>query len=117
MQKELEAIDAANNWKEYYAAYGNVYDELIGPRWGLGRFTRSGHVHHTAIPDASGDVAGCASWAAYSQPSSKTLVAFLELFRELIEREPHRVSSNRYCFFCPKGPLPEDAEVARALGR
>jgi hypothetical protein len=116
MRPEIAAVDAASGWREYYQAYCDLYREVLARRWGLGRISPAGHIHHTAIPDVSGQVAGGVSWAAYSQPSAETLLAFLGVFRELIEKEPHRATTNRYLFFCLKSPLPDPEQVRSALG-
>lgn len=116
MLPEIAAIDAAKGWQGYYQAYRNLYREVLVSRWGLGHVTYAGHIHHTAIPDVSGQVMGGLSWAAYSQPSSETLIAFLTLFAELVRNEPHRATSNRYLFFTLQGTISDRANYCAALG-
>ncbi|HEX7423493.1 MAG TPA: LysM domain-containing protein [Terriglobales bacterium] len=113
---DLQRIERASNWLEYYNAYKLVYEDLFERRWALGRATFANQLHHTAIPDVSGSAFGSINWAAYSQPSAETLVAFFPVFRQLLNAEPHRIRSNRYLFFVPHGNPVDPVNAKAALG-
>lgn len=100
----LQALDVANDWTEYYAAYTTLYRQVVESRWALGHAQFANQLHHTAIPDAVSSTVGLLGWAAYSQPSAETLRAFLPLFSESLRREPHRIRANRYVLFVPRAP-------------
>jgi hypothetical protein len=112
----VDDIRSATDWNSYYSAYTALFKEIIQSRWGLGAVTFANHLHHTAIPDASGSMLGTVRWAAYSQPSRETLSAFVTVFAQLLKREPHRMRSNRYLLLVPEGQPLERAIVATELG-
>lgn len=104
MHKEIQSINEAKNWQEYYKAYKDIYNLLIETRWAFGNCSFANQLHHAAIPDASGSILDSVSWAIYSQPSPETLEAFLSVFVQLLKKEPHRIRNNRYLFVVPNGP-------------
>lgn len=57
------------------------------------------------------------NWAVYSQPSSKTLESFMPVFAELLDREPHRVRTNRYLFFVRSGESLRRETILGVLGK
>lgn len=115
-QSVIDLVNGASDWQSYYRAYTDLYRDLVERRWGLGRSTFGNQLHHTAIPDASGTVAGTVTWAAYSQPSPETLLASLRVFGELASAEPQRRLANRYLFLILDGePVTREAAAA-AIG-
>lgn len=116
MSNEIDAIRASSGWQDYYASYQHVYRRILQARWALGRVGFANQLHHTAIPDVSGVTVGAARWAAYSQPSTPTLVAFLEVFSTLVALEPARLRTNRYLFFVPDDQLVSREDAKKALG-
>lgn len=117
MSDLLEQVTAAVDWSSYYKAYKEVYREVVERRWAIGRATFANQLHHTAIPDCSGTTVGTVRWAAYSQPSSITLAAFLPVFSLGLAREPHRIRANRYLFLVPSEPSLTFQEAFTALAR
>jgi len=108
-------IDRAAGWNEYYAAFQSLYREVVESRWCLGKAAFAHQLHHTAIPDSSGATLNAAHWAAYSQPSNETLDAFLRVFAQLLNAEPHRVRTNRYFFLVPTTLTLTREQVSSAL--
>jgi hypothetical protein len=116
MNDLITRIRAAGGWSEYYEAYKALYSDVLRWRWALGKVTFANQLHHPAIPDASGSAIGTIRWAAYSQPSRETLVAFASVFAELLGREPHRFRTNRYIVLVPEGPALDRVEFGEPLG-
>src|SRR5258708_13676635 len=99
MTEEMLAINAASNWLQYYEAYKRAYRTLLEARWGLGAATFAQQLHHTAVPDVSGDTAGVVSWAAFFQPSPATLPPFIPLLRPALTAVPLRFRPTSHLFF------------------
>jgi LysM domain-containing protein len=117
MTEEVHAILLASNWVDYYEAHKRAYSLLLMKRWGLGAGTFAQQLHHTAVPDVSGETGGgTLNWAAYSQPSAKTLEAFVPVFRTVLKAEPHRIRNNRYLFFVSSGNALPVAVIRDLLG-
>ena len=116
MTSPLQNIRLARDWREYYEGYSFAYDRVVAQTWALGSLHMVNQLHHTAIPDVSGSIAGSLSWAIYSQPSVESLAAFLPVFGDLLDGEPNRIRSNRYIFVVPDGDLPSKGEAEGLLG-
>lgn len=95
------AISTATTWNEYYESHREIYLKIIQARWALGNASFAHHIHHPAVPDASGALIRVVNWATYSQVTGEGLAAFMQAFSGLIEREPQR-KRTRYCLFTRK---------------
>lgn len=113
----LQRIAAASTWQDYYDAHKAAYTTILQEHWAFGTPGFAQQLHHTAIPDVSGSVAGVVNWAVYSQPSAETLESFLGVFAELLHSEPHRIRNSRYLFFVTSGPSVPREKVDNILGR
>ncbi len=116
MNKALIRIKDASIWDEYYQAYKSAYSDLLKSRWAFGATSFARNIHHTAVPDVSGSTAGLVNWAVYSQPSPESFLAFLPVFKGLLQSEPNRIHYNRYMFFVAEGAAPSRDIVKAALG-
>lgn len=116
MSDYLQRIAAASTWQDYYDAHKAVYTTILQEHWAFGTPGFAQQLHHTAIPDVSGSVAGAVNWAVYSQPSAETLESFLGVFAELLHSEPHRIRNSRYLFFVTAGPAVPREKADNILG-
>lgn len=107
---------ASESWAGYYDRFKQKYIDILESRNALGKGLFAHHLHHVAIPDVTGTIPGIISWAGYSQPSTDSLLAFVEVFAELLTAEPHRIRNHRYFFLVPSGPAPSHTEVSKVLG-
>src|SRR5438045_658180 len=115
MSEPLSQIVGASNWTEYYNAYKVAYTRLFATQWAFGSPSFAQQLHHPAIPDASGTAANIFNWAAYSQPSSATLKAFIPIFAGVLRTEPHRIRSSKYLFFVTTGAPLGDNTIRQEL--
>ena len=113
MTSFAEALRTADTWEHYYDLYRKTYEQ-VAQRCFLGPVTFGQHIHHSAVPDANGDAGGFLNWVVYSQPSARTLRAYLPVLAGLLSKEPHR-SSSRYLLFSSDALELNSAEVADAM--
>ncbi len=116
MSDFLSCVKQTNNWQEYYDTYKQAYKYLLEAKWAFGSAAFANQLHHTAIPDVSGTIAGTLNWTVYSQPSAHSLDAFLSVFRDLLQIEPHRIRNNRYLFFVTEGEPLSREDIKKVFG-
>lgn len=109
----IEKRRAATAWIDYYQVYKEAY-VTIAQRCFLGGITFGQHVHHSAVPDAQGNAGGFLNWVAYSQPSSRTLSAYLPTLADVLTKEPQR-SNSRYLLLSSDESSATSAEAGGAF--